>query len=113
MKATNPSDGFPIDGKSDFGVAGISASNSDTEVDKSGSNNGKNYLTFAASGVSGEHYRPVETYEGIHRYDPDFSWEPAEEKRVVRKVCGHPRNFASRPLLTFVRLTNGFVPGCA
>lgn len=86
MASTNHSGDSPVDGKSDFEVSGSSAGNSDTEVHKSGGN-GKNYLTFAAAGVSGDHYRPVETYEGIHRYDPDFRWEPAEEKRVLRKVC--------------------------
>ncbi|CAA9960117.1 hypothetical protein CFE70_003560 [Pyrenophora teres f. teres 0-1] len=85
MASTNHSGDSPVDGKSDFEVSGSSAGNSDTEVHKSGGN-GKNYLTFAAAGVSGDHYRPVETYEGIHRYDPDFRWEPAEEKRVLRKI---------------------------
>lgn len=31
-------------------------------------------------------YKPIEGYEGLHRFDPDFEWEPAEEKRLVRKV---------------------------
>ena len=31
-------------------------------------------------------YKPIDTYEGIHRYDPQFEWEPKEEQRVVRKV---------------------------
>lgn len=30
--------------------------------------------------------RPIDSYEGIHRYDPEFEWTAAEEKRVVRKV---------------------------
>ncbi|GAB7360722.1 hypothetical protein MBLNU230_g0599t1 [Neophaeotheca triangularis] len=33
-----------------------------------------------------ERYRPVETYEGIHRFDPQFQWEPKEEKRIVRRI---------------------------
>jgi len=32
-------------------------------------------------------YKPIDSYEGKHRYDPQFEWEAAEEKRVVRKVC--------------------------
>lgn len=32
-------------------------------------------------------YKPIDSYEGIHRYDPDFEWDAKEEKRVVRKVC--------------------------
>lgn len=31
-------------------------------------------------------YMPIERYEGRHRYDPDFQWEPKEEKKLVRKV---------------------------
>ncbi|KAF2090247.1 MFS general substrate transporter [Saccharata proteae CBS 121410] len=41
--------------------------------------------TFATSGLD-DYYRPIDSYEGIHRYDPDFTWEPAEEKKVVRKI---------------------------
>ena len=32
------------------------------------------------------HYKPIDTYEGRHRYDPSFEWEPQEERKVVRKV---------------------------
>lgn len=32
------------------------------------------------------HYKPISTYEGIHRWDPDFEWTEEEEKKVVRKV---------------------------
>ena len=31
-------------------------------------------------------YRPIDTYEGRHRYDPQFVWEKKEETRLVRKV---------------------------
>ena len=31
-------------------------------------------------------YMPIENYEGRHRYDPKFEWEPKEEKKLVRKV---------------------------
>ncbi|KAI7549440.1 MFS general substrate transporter [Hortaea werneckii] len=31
-------------------------------------------------------YKPIDTYEGRHRYDPNFEWEPAEERRLVRKI---------------------------
>lgn len=45
--------------------------------------------TFEAFGdVS--YYRPVEQYEGGHRYDPKFEWRPKEEKRLVRKVRNYP-----------------------
>ena len=32
------------------------------------------------------YYRPIDTYEGLHRWDPDFEWEEEEEKKIVRKV---------------------------
>lgn len=41
--------------------------------------------TFASQGLD-EYYKPSEQWEGLHRYDPDFAWEPSEEKRLVRKV---------------------------
>ena len=37
-----------------------------------------------------EFYKPIDTYEGLHRYDPSFQWEPKEEKQLVRKVCISP-----------------------
>lgn len=43
------------------------------------------YQTFEAFGDV-PHYRPVEQYEGIHRYDPKFEWKPKEERKLVRKV---------------------------
>ena len=33
-----------------------------------------------------DHYRPIAEYEGIHRYDPKYTWEPSEERAIVRKV---------------------------
>ncbi|KAF2101585.1 MFS general substrate transporter [Rhizodiscina lignyota] len=42
---------------------------------------------FAHSGLNqAEFYRPIDTYEGLHRWDPDFEWEPKEERRIVRKI---------------------------
>lgn len=51
---------------------------------------------YERSKVSGEaafhmiedtrHYKPIDSYEGIHRWDPEFKWEEAEEKKLVRKV---------------------------
>lgn len=31
-------------------------------------------------------YRPIDSYEGLHRWDPDFQWTEDEEKKIVRKV---------------------------
>lgn len=33
------------------------------------------------------YYKPIDSYEGLHRWDPEFEWEEWEEKRLVRKVC--------------------------
>ncbi|KAL9042208.1 MAG: hypothetical protein Q9214_003850, partial [Letrouitia sp. 1 TL-2023] len=30
-------------------------------------------------------YIPIGKYEGRHRYDPKFEWEPKEERRLIRK----------------------------
>lgn len=37
-----------------------------------------------AAGV--RYYKPMSQYEGLHRWDPDFEWEEAEEQKVIRKV---------------------------
>jgi hypothetical protein len=36
------------------------------------------------------YYKPIDSYEGLHRWDPEFEWEEEEEKRLVRKVCSLP-----------------------
>lgn len=37
--------------------------------------------------VDGEDtYVPIDKYEGRHRWDPEFEWDPAEEKKLVRKI---------------------------
>ncbi|GMF80316.1 unnamed protein product [Aspergillus oryzae] len=30
-------------------------------------------------------YKPIDDYEGIHRWDPDFEWGEQEEKKLIRK----------------------------
>lgn len=30
--------------------------------------------------------QPHESYEGAHRWDPDITWSPQEEKRAIRKT---------------------------
>jgi hypothetical protein len=35
---------------------------------------------------SKEIYKPIEGYEGSHRFDPSFKWDPEEEKRLVKTV---------------------------
>jgi hypothetical protein len=84
MAPSDSSDNFPTDGKLDLEVTG-STDKRRTEVDRS-TEPGKYGATFVTAGLSKDRYRPVESYEGFHRYDPDFEWEPSEEKRVVRKV---------------------------
>lgn len=32
------------------------------------------------------YYKPIDSYEGRHRYDPEFEWEAKEERKVVRKI---------------------------
>ncbi|KAL2862283.1 major facilitator superfamily domain-containing protein [Aspergillus lucknowensis] len=41
--------------------------------------------TFASS-EDPRYNRPIDSYEGIHRWDPDFEWTPEEERRIVRKI---------------------------
>ncbi|GME50401.1 Phthalate transporter [Neofusicoccum parvum] len=61
------------------------AKKNDLQIEEAPLNTAKHDPTFATSGLD-KYYRPVAGYEGMHRYDPDFEWEPEEEKRVVRKI---------------------------
>lgn len=45
--------------------------------------------TFASTGFD-VYYRPSDGWEGLHRYDPEFVWEPSEERKLVRKVTSPP-----------------------
>lgn len=45
----------------------------------------ENNTTFERFGKASYH-QPIERYEGSHRYNPQFEWEPKEEKKLVRKV---------------------------
>jgi len=70
--------------KSDYDLSGnISTSTSDVDVRATGHHGA---VTFDSAGLKARQYRPIDTYEGIHRFDPDFDWEPEEERKVVRKV---------------------------
>ncbi|KAI9927815.1 hypothetical protein AWENTII_012536 [Aspergillus wentii] len=31
-------------------------------------------------------YKPIDTYEGIHRWDPEFEWTEQEETKIIRKI---------------------------
>ncbi|KXT13338.1 hypothetical protein AC579_6037 [Pseudocercospora musae] len=44
-----------------------------------------NSTTFASKGLD-SYYRPAEHWEGLHRYDPEFTWEPSDERKLVRKI---------------------------
>jgi hypothetical protein len=37
-------------------------------------------------GEAKEIYKPIEGYEGSHRFDPHFKWDPEEEKRLIKTV---------------------------
>jgi hypothetical protein len=43
------------------------------------------HATFSSEGLE-DYYKPIEGYEGAHRYDPGYAWSPLDERRVVRKV---------------------------
>ena len=49
----------------------------------------KHGATFETFG-DGSFYTPIDNYEGKHRYDPTFKWEPHEERKLVRKVYIYP-----------------------
>jgi hypothetical protein len=86
----------PIVGTGKEVVLTGSASGSDIDVQKSGKVS-RDRTTFATHGLRQDNYRPIDTYEGLHRYDPDFEWKPEEEKKLVRKVRACQRTGAQEP----------------
>ncbi|KAJ5386006.1 hypothetical protein N7509_008547 [Penicillium cosmopolitanum] len=60
-----------------------STDDSDREFQQISPTEGKS--TFD-SGAGHHLYRPIDSYEGIHRWDPDFEWTENEEKQIVRKT---------------------------
>lgn len=42
--------------------------------------------TFEETDSLEDFYKPIAEYEGAHRYDPKFQWDPKEEKQVVRRI---------------------------
>jgi hypothetical protein len=65
--------------------------------------------TFASSGLD-QYYKPSSQWEGLHRYDTEFTWKSEEEKSLIRKVwvissgCSHHSTMSDR-----IRLTGGSV----
>lgn len=57
----------------------------DSDIDSHDSNQQLTQGTFDAT-EDHHFYRPIDSYEGIHRWDPDFKWTQEEERRIVRKV---------------------------
>ncbi|KAJ5687944.1 hypothetical protein N7536_010563 [Penicillium majusculum] len=80
-----------IEEKKTAHVAASSADGSDEEGQKNELSKGEG--TFEAS--EGHHfYRPIDSYEGLHRWDPDFQWTETEEKKIVRKIDARVCTFA-------------------
>lgn len=86
----------------DKSQAAITAVDSDIDSDDS-----KQQLTQGTFDATEDHYfyRPIDSYEGIHRWDPEFKWTQDEEKRIIRKVSYTRRLqfFRSDPLFAYNR----------
>jgi hypothetical protein len=75
-------------------LAQISANEKDSpeasiqdDSDKEWQRNGHQDKSGTFNAVEGHHfYRPIDSYEGLHRWDPEFEWTEDEEKKIVRKV---------------------------
>lgn len=67
-------------------VFDIAKSDVDSGASASGSEPHTTSATFNSTGLKARYYRPIDSYEGLHRYDPDFVWKPEEERKVVRKI---------------------------
>ncbi|EAU38440.1 hypothetical protein ATEG_01683 [Aspergillus terreus NIH2624] len=81
--ASNETKGADLDTK-----ALPSGTSSSTSLDAAERSNRIKDLSDCAFDTSEDprYYKPIPSYEGIHRWDPDFDWEEEEEKRVLRKI---------------------------
>jgi hypothetical protein len=79
-----------------YARSAISTSSSETKLDTSENLGNHVWETEDAKEV----YKPIAGYEGSHRFDPSFQWEPAEEKALVKTVSLDP------PYLTRVEADN-------
>jgi hypothetical protein len=70
--------------KNEYAYESKDASSLEASRPPSFTNNGEG--TFQTSGVDIDHYKPIASYEGIHRYDPQFKWTEKEETTVRWKV---------------------------
>lgn len=68
-----------ISGAPDGRKSDLDSSVSETELHNKGA-------AFSSAGLKARLYKPIERYEGRHRYDPEFEWEPKEERVLVRKI---------------------------
>jgi hypothetical protein len=71
----------PVD--SGYPAVSTSASSSDTKLGDANEVNGRHLWD---SEEAKEIYKPIEGYEGAHRFDPSLTWTPEEEARLVRRV---------------------------
>jgi hypothetical protein len=67
--------------------ASVSASSSASLQDdtESGGENNIHGSVFDDTAAA-EFYKPIEKYEGLHRFDPNATWGPEEERKLVRTV---------------------------
>ncbi|KAF1817578.1 phthalate transporter [Eremomyces bilateralis CBS 781.70] len=46
----------------------------------------KGATTFDNDSGLQDFYKPINSYEGYHRYDPSYTWSKEDEKKVVRRI---------------------------
>lgn len=56
------------------------------DIENSSGDESTNKGTVFDDHAAAEFYRPVEKYEGKHRFDPTATWTPEEERNLVRRV---------------------------
>ncbi|KAI9665350.1 MAG: hypothetical protein M1831_001787 [Alyxoria varia] len=69
--------------KAGEGTAYVEEDDSRSPSESLGNNTAE--ATFVTDGLD-EHYKPLKSYEGAHRFDPKFQWSDEDEKKVVRKL---------------------------
>lgn len=86
VKAPPSSDGYDAK-EHDIETVKGAAEETTYSASKSGSlRQGESDGGVIATGGNIEMYKPIEKYEGAHRYDPLFQWDEREETKLIRRV---------------------------
>ncbi|KAL4810206.1 major facilitator superfamily domain-containing protein [Aspergillus unguis] len=85
----------PVDDETKKGPDAVVESDSSSDSENKSSSKYKEFREAAFDqSEDPRFYKPIDEYEGIHRWDPDFDWTEEEEKKLIRKIDWRVCTFA-------------------